>query len=138
MKRISIFQIYLTRPYSLDDITTRGEFHVPVNHPVIIDVSSKDVIHDLCIPNMRIAQDAIPGSVIPMWFIPIKEGTYEVVCAQLCGNGHSAMKGTLVVESEATYKEWYQGVLDLKMQNMKPAAKAAQVSVPVSPAIAQK
>ena len=68
---------------------------------------SKDVIHDFCIPNMRIAQDAIPGSVIPMWFRPIKTGSYEVVCAQLCGSNHAYMKATLVVQSEADYKKWY-------------------------------
>jgi len=68
---------------------------------------SKDVIHDFCVPNMRIAQDAIPGSNIPLWFIPVKEGTYEIVCAQLCGANHYAMKGTLVVESEEKYKKWF-------------------------------
>ena len=81
--------------------------HLPVGKPVIVDVMSKDVIHDFCIPNMRSAQDAIPGSVIPMWFMPIKEGTYDIVCAQLCGSNHSAMRGELVVESEAKYKKWF-------------------------------
>jgi len=90
-----------------DDLTAINEFHLPVNRPCIVDVSSKDVIHDFCIPNMRVAQDAIPGSVIPLWFVPIKTGTYEVVCAQLCGNNHSLMKATLVVESEADYQKWF-------------------------------
>lgn len=94
-------------PDSFDDLTATGEMHVPLNRPVIVDVMSKDVIHDFCIPNMRVAQDAIPGSVIPLWFVPAKVGTYEIVCAQLCGNNHSAMKGTLVVESEADYKKWF-------------------------------
>jgi cytochrome c oxidase subunit 2 len=94
-------------PAAADDLTAINEWHLPVNKPVIIDVMSKDVIHDFCIPNMREAQDAIPGSIIPMWFIPIKEGTYDVVCAQLCGNNHSLMKGTLVVESEEKYKKWF-------------------------------
>lgn len=94
-------------PDGMDDLTTRNEMHLPVNKPAIVDVMSKDVIHDFCIPNMRVAQDAIPGSVIPMWFIPIKTGTYDVVCAQLCGNNHSAMRATLVVESEADYKKWF-------------------------------
>jgi len=90
-----------------DDLTAINELHLPVNKPCIIDVMSKDVIHDFCIPNMRVAQDAIPGAVIPMWFIPVKTGTYEVVCAQLCGNNHSLMKATLVVDSEADYKKWF-------------------------------
>jgi len=90
-----------------DDLTASAEMHLPVNKPCIIDVMSKDVIHDFCIPNMRVAQDAIPGSIIPLWFVPVKTGTYEIVCAQLCGNLHSAMKATLVVDSEADYKKWY-------------------------------
>lgn len=94
-------------PAAADDLTAINEMHLPVNKPCIIDVMSKDVIHDFCIPNMRVAQDAIPGSIIPMWFIPVKTGTYEIVCAQLCGDNHSLMKGTLVVESEADYKKWF-------------------------------
>jgi cytochrome c oxidase subunit 2 len=94
-------------PDAKDDLITSGEFHIPVGKPVIIDVMSKDVIHDFCIPNMRAAQDAIPGSIIPMWFIPIKTGTYDCVCAQLCGNNHSLMKATLVVDNEADYKKWF-------------------------------
>lgn len=100
-------------PDAFDDLTSRNELHVPVNRPIVIDVLSKDVIHDFCVPNMRVAQDAIPGTSIPVWFIPIKTGTYEVVCAQLCGNGHSAMKATLVVDSEADYKKWYDDTAKL-------------------------
>ena len=100
-------------PDAADDVIAMNEMHLPVNKPCIIDVMSKDVIHDFCIPNMRVAQDAIPGSIIPLWFVPVKTGTYEIVCAQLCGNGHSAMKGTLVVESEADYKKWFDDTAKL-------------------------
>src|SRR3954470_18988287 len=72
-------------PSARDDIVVRTELHVPVNRNVIIELSSKDVIHNFALPNMRIAQDAIPGTLIPMWFKPLKTGTYEVVCGQLCG-----------------------------------------------------
>lgn len=93
-------------PSSRDDIVVRTELHVPVDRNVILEISSKDVIHNFALPHMRIAQDAIPGSVIPMWFKPIKTGTYEVVCGQLCGLGHYSMKGTLVVDSPADYQAW--------------------------------
>ena len=93
-------------PAGKDDIVTTGELHVPVNRPVIIELSSKDVIHNFCLPSMRIAADAIPGSLIPMWFKPIKTGTYEVVCGQLCGLGHYGMKGTLVVDTPQDYQAW--------------------------------
>ena len=95
-------------PAAADDLAAIGEMHLPVNHPAIVEVMSKDVIHDFCIPNMRVAQDAIPGTMIPLWFIPVKTGTYEIVCAQLCGTNHAYMRGTLVVESEADYKKWFE------------------------------
>jgi cytochrome c oxidase subunit 2 len=94
-------------PDAFDDLVATGEMHLPVGKPCIVDVMSKDVIHDFCIPNMRVAQDAIPGSDIPLWFMPIKTGTYEIVCAQLCGTNHAYMKGTLVVDTEADYKKWF-------------------------------
>src|SRR5947207_2613273 len=93
-------------PAGKDDIVTTGELHVPVGRPVIAELSSKDVIHDYFIPDMRIAGDAIPGSLIPIWFTPVKTGTYEVICAQLCGLGHYGMKGTLVVDTPQDYLAW--------------------------------
>jgi len=93
-------------PAGKDDIVTTGELHVPIDRPVIAELSSKDVIHDFFLPDMRIAGDAIPGSLIPIWFTPVKTGTYEVVCAQLCGLGHYGMKGTLVVDTPQDYQAW--------------------------------
>ena len=93
-------------PAGKDDIVVLGELHVPVNRPVIIELSSKDVIHNFALPHMRMAQDAIPGQIIPMWFKPIKTGSYEVVCGQLCGLGHSGMKGMLIVDNPEEYQAW--------------------------------
>jgi len=105
--------IDLSKPDAQDDLVVANEIHLPINRPCIVEVSSKDVIHDFCIPNMRVAQDAIPGTVIPLWFIPIKTGTYEIVCAQLCGPNHAYMKATLVVETEEKYKKWYSSTYEL-------------------------
>ena len=118
-------------PDGFDDLTTRNEMHLPVGQPCIVDVMSKDVIHDFCIPNMRSAQDAIPGSVIPLWFTPIKEGTYEIVCAQLCGSNHSAMRGVLVVESKDKYDKWYKESYNA----IHPKSKMAAAST-AGPAVA--
>ena len=62
---------------------------------------------------MRIAQDAIPGQMIPMWFRPIKPGTYEIICGQLCGLGHYSMKGSLVVDTPADYQAWLKERVEL-------------------------
>jgi len=118
-----------TDPDGQDDITTRNSMHIPVNKPCIVDVSSKDVIHNFCIPNMRSAQDAIPGTVIPLWFVPIKTGTYDIVCAQLCGNGHSSMRAELVVDTEADYKKWFDGVSALTHPKVAEAATSTSDSV---------
>jgi len=97
-----------------DDVPTLNEIHVPLvkgadgnNKPVIVYISSKDVIHSFKVIALRITQDAIPGMRIPIWFRPMQEGRYQINCAQLCGNGHSGMTGGfLVVESQEAYDKW--------------------------------
>jgi cytochrome c oxidase subunit 2 len=91
-----------------------NDLHVPLvknadgkARPVIVYISSKDVIHSFKVIALRITQDAIPGMRIPIWFRPTQEGRYQINCAQLCGNGHSTMSsGMLVVESQAAYDKW--------------------------------
>ena len=53
---------------------------------------------------MRVEQDAIPGMTIPVWFVPIRTGTRQIACAQLCENSHFIMKGILKVESGEKYE----------------------------------
>jgi cytochrome c oxidase subunit II len=90
-----------------DDVQVLNEIHVPVNKPVIAYISSKDVIHSFKLLAMRVTQDAIPGMRVPIWFKPVKEGKYQIYCAQLCGNGHASMAGGMVVvESQTAYDKW--------------------------------
>jgi len=90
-----------------DDVQTTTQIHVPVNRPVIVYLSSKDVIHSFKVIALRVTQDAIPGMRIPTWFKATKEGTYQINCAQLCGNGHYAMsRGMLIVESQEAFDKW--------------------------------
>jgi len=105
----NMFGLDPTDPRSKNNVqvTGLGEMHVPVNKPVICYISSKDVIHSFKVIAMRVTQDAIPGMRIPLWFTPVKEGRYQINCAQLCGNSHSAMaSGMLVVESQAAFEKW--------------------------------
>jgi cytochrome c oxidase subunit 2 len=117
-------------PAGKDDIVTLGELHVPLNRPVIIELSSKDVIHNFCLPHMRIAGDAIPGSLIPMWFKPVKTGTYEIVCGQLCGLGHYGMKGTLVVDTPEDYQAWLKERAELSGTPSAPPTTAPKTENP--------
>jgi len=93
-------------PFGADDILLVGEMHLPVNRPVIIQLSSKDVIHSFGVPAMRVKQDAIPGLLSPIWFTPTKVGQYEIVCSQLCGLGHYRMRGVITVESEDAFRAY--------------------------------
>jgi cytochrome c oxidase subunit 2 len=109
-------------PAAADDIVTKGELALEQYRPTVIEISSKDVIHSLSLHTMRMTQDAIPGSVIPMWFRPVAKGEFEIVCAQLCGANHYAMKAMMTTYPKAEFETWVKEKVDLK----KGAAAAAQ------------
>ncbi len=94
-------------PAAADDLVTNNDLRIPVDRPIICDLTSKDVIHSFWIPVMRIKQDVIPGMKIPIWFQATQTGDYQVACAQLCGNNHYNMKGDLTVYSAAEFEAWY-------------------------------
>jgi cytochrome c oxidase subunit 2 len=89
--------------HGADDVVDLNLVHVPVGRPVVLQLSSKDVIHSFGVPAMRVKQDIIPGLLTPVWFTPTRIGRYDILCSQLCGLGHYRMHGLLVVESEADY-----------------------------------
>ena len=89
-----------------DDKTFDNEMHVPVNKPVVVLLRSKDVIHSFFVPQFRMKQDAVPGREIRQWFEATKPGKYELPCAELCGFGHSGMKGWVFVHTPEEYQKW--------------------------------
>lgn len=94
-----------------DDIKAPvNQIHVPVNKPVIVHLTALDVLHSFFVPVLRVKQDAIPGTIIPVWFEATKTGEYEIVCTELCGLGHYRMRGFLTVESEADLEAWLADV----------------------------
>ncbi len=107
-----------TDPNAKDDISAPNQLHVPVDRPVLVQLSSKDVIHSFGLYEMRVKQDAIPGMQIPVWFIPTvttaqmrqqlgkPDFDYEITCSQLCGLGHYRMRGFLTVDSAADFDKW--------------------------------
>lgn len=92
--------------YGKDDLTLLSEIHLPVNRPVMIHLSSKDVIHSFGLPAMRVKQDATPGLRAPVWFTPTVVGDFEIVCSQVCGLGHHRMRGVIKVESEEAFRKF--------------------------------
>jgi cytochrome c oxidase subunit 2 len=107
-------------PDAKDDITTINQLNLPIDRPVLVHLSSKDVIHSFGLYEMRVKQDAIPGMSIPVWFIPNRAGEYEIACSQLCGLGHFRMRGFITIQSAADYKKWY----DDQEKELRPAATA--------------
>lgn len=123
-------------PAAADDVTTINQLHIPVNRPIFIRLSTKDVIHSFFLPTMRVKQDAIPGMEIPVHFTATQttppEGQlpgclqnmecWEIACAQLCGLSHYRMKGYFTVHDEAGFEEW------LAANAPQPAAAAASAA----------
>lgn len=89
-----------------DDLEMENEVHVPVNKVILVHLKSKDVIHSFFLPNMRLKQDAVPGREIQAWFQATKPGRYELPCAELCGFGHSGMRGWVYVHPADEYAKW--------------------------------
>lgn len=107
-------------PTGSDDIVSINQLHLPVDRPVTVLLSSKDVIHSFALPVMRVKQDAIPGMEIPVHFTPVVstppeavfpacaagKTCWEIACAQLCGLGHYRMRGFLTVHEAGGFEAW--------------------------------
>jgi cytochrome c oxidase subunit II len=134
-------------PASMDDIHVPSEMHVPIGKPVKLVINAMDVIHDVGLPHFRMKMDAVPGIPTTLWFTPkyttaemkVRSGNanfvYEISCDQICGKGHFSMRGVIVVESEADYKQWldtqkpeYYTLNPTKDPNYKPATDSAKTA----------
>ncbi len=93
-------------PPAADDVVSINQLNLPVDHDVIVYLSSKDVVHSFTLPQMRVKQDAVPGRVIPVWFHPSATGQWEIACSQLCGLGHYRMRGQYGVMDAAVLAAW--------------------------------
>jgi cytochrome c oxidase subunit 2 len=79
---------------------------VPVNRPVIVHLTSRDVVHSFTLNEMRVRQDATPGLSVRTWFTPATTGRWEIGCSQLCGLGHYRMRGAFAVLSADEWAAW--------------------------------
>jgi len=89
-----------------DDITTINQLHLPVHQTVLVRLKSKDVIHSFFVPQFRFKQDTVPGLTGRVWLQAVKEGQYEIACAELCGLGHYRMRGYVTIESPEAFSAW--------------------------------
>ncbi len=81
-----------------DDLYAVNEIHVPTGRPVEFNLRTDDVQHAFFAPQLRVKQDAVAGLIIPVWFEIPEAGTYDLVCAELCGWGHYKMRALIVAE----------------------------------------
>lgn len=91
-----------------DSGVVSGELHVPTGQEVKLTISANDVIHAFWVPEFRLKQDAIPGRQTRLRFTPTRIGTYPVICAELCGAYHGAMKTKVIVQTPGEYSAWLQ------------------------------
>lgn len=108
-------------PASADDVVLGNELRLPVGKPAVITLTSKDVIHSFFVPEFRIKQDMMPGMKIPLWVEPTVAGKFELTCAQLCGFGHSLMRGDVFVQTPDEFDAWYKSRLALAPAAPKPS-----------------
>jgi cytochrome c oxidase subunit II len=91
---------------------TSNELHVPVDRQLEVRMEALDVIHSFWVPEWGIKRDAVPsgagGDEVDNEFVvtPDEEGTYSLICTELCGIGHATMRATVVVESQAEFDQW--------------------------------
>ena len=101
------FGINLKDKNGRDDILIDdSEVHLPINQPVKVLLRSIDVLHDFYVPQFRAKMDMVPGTVTYFWFTPIRTGEFDVLCFELCGVGHYAMRGMVVVDTEEDFQAW--------------------------------
>jgi cytochrome c oxidase subunit 2 len=102
-----------------DDIGLQNTLAVPIGRPVIVHLSSRDVVHSFTLNEMRVRQDATPGVLVRTWFTPTETGRWEIGCSQLCGLGHYRMRGTFTVLTAEEWNEWEAREVSL----VSPAAR---------------
>lgn len=112
-------------PNGRDDVlVTDPELHLPLGKPVKLLLRSKDVLHNFSIAQIRVKMDLVPGLVTYVWFTPTRTGSYDLLCEELCGIGHFAMRGRIVVDEAAGFQAWLDKQQTFAQASAKPAGNA--------------
>lgn len=97
-------------PAGRDDILINsGELHIPIDKNLKFVLRAKDVLHNFTVPQFRVKMDLIPGTTTYQWLKPTVIGRYDIMCEELCGIGHFAMRGAVVVDDQETFDQWLDG-----------------------------
>lgn len=85
---------------------TSTELHVPEGKQVLLQMTSRDVIHSFWVPEFRVKQDLVPGRITELRFTPTLVGNYKVRCAEICGTSHAYMEGPVIVATQGDFDTW--------------------------------
>lgn len=109
---------------------TAGELHVPVNKDVRLLLKAQDVIHAFWLPEFRLKQDVMPGSLqSELRFTPTRAGEYPIICAELCGPYHGAMASKLYVHTPEEYETWLQSQVANRPDQVQTIASTSDPDV---------
>ena len=112
-------------PNGKDDVLVSSpEAHLPVGKPVKLLLRSIDVLHNFTVPQFRAKMDLVPGLVTYIWLTPTRTGKFDLLCNELCGLGHYAMRGKVVVEEEGAFQAWLKGHPTFAQTSARPAGDA--------------
>jgi cytochrome c oxidase subunit 2 len=104
-------------------VRTANELHVPIGRPVVLNVTSRDVIHSFWAPNLHGKRDLIPGYTTAIWIQADRPAVYRAQCAEFCGKQHAHMALDVVAEPDAQFERW----LDAQRRPAAEPANASQV-----------
>lgn len=94
-------------PHGQDDVLVYSpKVLLPLNRPVKALLRSKDVLHNFQVAQFRAKMDLVPGQVSYLWLTPTRTGEFEILCAELCGIAHFAMRGMVEVVEQAKFDDW--------------------------------
>ncbi len=128
------FGINKEDPKGQDDVLIQGDdAHLPMGKPVKVLLRSVDVLHDFYTPQFRAKMDIVPGMMTYFWFTPTRNGTFDVLCFELCGTGHYAMRSNVVVEDENTFNEWVAQQSTASQLYGQTGKQLARQPVPLQP-----
>ncbi len=92
-----------------DGTTVEDDIRVPVGKPVVLEMTSRDVIHSFYVGAFRVKQDVVPGRATELWFTATEPGSFDILCAEYCGAGHSRMRGHVVAMPADEFERWLAG-----------------------------
>ena len=132
--QVAIDQMSATNPLGLkaddpagrdDVIVANPELHLPINTPYKFVLRSKDVLHNFTVPQFRVKMDLVPGMTPYAWLTPTRTGRFDIMCEELCGIGHFAMRGVVVVEEQAEFDDWLKNYPTFEEVLNRPPVSAA-------------